>query len=383
MSSSAGLRDTAVRISKLLVLSYVVDWILIIVVAAIGAGFSKVQGNQNPFSLTDLSISYPYAVKETVTTSTLVLVSLVAPAALILILTFFFVPTPTALRGAPFALIWRRKIWEWNAGWMGLGVALAGAFVATEGLKDLMGKPRPDFLARCDPDLSKVATYAVSGLGRQLQGAPTLVTWEICRNQGYDVKVDGFASFPSGHSSFSFAGMTYLTLWLCAKFSISFPYLGPRPLPPAITSGHAGTSSEDTNLENSKQVSEQASPSSSPSSSAISLRSQGAAPPVYLLIIAFVPLCVAAFIASSRWFNHRHHGFDILFGSAMGIVFAWIGFRLYHQPIRRSDGWAWAARSRGHAFFRGFGYADVVSAEGWASDEPGNSNLRRDGDVEV
>ncbi|KAL1980562.1 hypothetical protein VTN96DRAFT_3968 [Rasamsonia emersonii] len=391
MSSSVALRDAAVRISKLLVLSYIIDWILIIGVAAIGAGFSKVQGNQNPFSLTDLSISYPYDLHETVSTSTLVLVSLVAPAALVVILTFFFVPSPTALRGAPWALIWRRKIWEWNAGWMGLGVALAGVFVATEGLKDLMGKPRPDFLARCDPDVSKIATYAVSGLGKQVAGAPTLVTWEICRNQGYDVKVDGFASFPSGHSSFSFAGMTYLTLWLCAKFSISFPYLGPRPyassLPAAAIA--SGADHEDTNFENSKRVPEQPTSSSPPSSSsspsAISLRSQGAAPPVYLQIIAFVPLCVAAFIASSRWFNHRHHGFDILFGCALGILFGWVGFRLYHVPIQRSDGWAWAARSRGHAFIRGISFTDLVSAEGWASNTPasrvqvhGDDGLRQD-----
>lgn len=187
--------------------------------------------------------------------------------------------------------------------------------------------------------------------------------------------------------------MTYLTLWLCAKFSISFPYLGPRPygtsLPAAVSSG---TDHEDTNLENSKRDSEQPN-SSSPSrssSSAISLRSQGAAPPVYLQIIAFVPLCVAAFIASSRWFNHRHHGFDILFGSALGILFGWVGFRLYHVPIQRSDGWAWAARSRGHAFFRGISYADLVSAEGWASKTPltslvqvhGDDGVRRDVDVE-
>lgn len=88
---------------------------------------------------------------------------------------------------------------------MGLGVALAGTFMATEGLKDLYGKPRPDMLARCDPDISAINEYAVSGLGRRLAGAPTMVTWEICRNKGDDtLKVDGFASFPSGHSSSEF-----------------------------------------------------------------------------------------------------------------------------------------------------------------------------------
>lgn len=96
---------------------------------------------------------------------------------------------------------WRYKLWEWNAGWMGLAVAFAWAWMATEGLKDLYGRPRPDMLARCNPDLSNIATYAVGGLGEKLAGAPTLVTWKICQNKSKVLANDGFASFPSGHSS--------------------------------------------------------------------------------------------------------------------------------------------------------------------------------------
>ena len=84
---------------------------------------------------------------------------------------------------------------------MGLALALAATFTATQGLKDLIGKPRPDLIGRCDPDLSKISTYAVGGLGALVQGAPTFVTYEICRNQGSDLKKDGFAAWPSGHSS--------------------------------------------------------------------------------------------------------------------------------------------------------------------------------------
>lgn len=73
--------------------------------------------------------------------------------------------------------------------------------MATQGLKALYGKPRPDMLARCDPDLSNIAAHAVSGLGRRLSGAPTMVTWEICQNKSDTLKVDGFSSFPSGHAS--------------------------------------------------------------------------------------------------------------------------------------------------------------------------------------
>lgn len=173
-------------------------------VAGIGGGFAKINGNQEPFALTDLSISYPYQVNETVSTALLGVIALVIPAVVIVVGSLLIVPTPTALKNAPFALIWRRKLWEWNAGWLGLGVALAGAFVSTEGLKDLAGKPRPDFLGRCDPDVTQVAKYMVSGLGQHVANAPILVTSGICRNGGWTVYNDGFASFPSGHSSCEF-----------------------------------------------------------------------------------------------------------------------------------------------------------------------------------
>ncbi|PYH56266.1 phosphatase PAP2 family protein [Aspergillus niger CBS 101883] len=303
------------QFSKRLILSYILDWTLIIGVALIGFGFSQTTPNHRPFSLTDPSISFPHREKDTVSTGVLAVVAIIAPAVIIIFL------------------------WEWNAGWMGLGVALAGTFMATEGLKDLYGKPRPDMLARCDPDISAINEYAVSGLGRRLAGAPTMVTWEICRNKGDEtLKVDGFASFPSGHSSISFAGLMYLALWLSAKFSIGFPFLAYSPL------GH------DLGRQDRGKI-----------------RNQGAAPPVYMLIITLVPIAVAFFISASRWFDYRHHGFDIIFGSVMGMVFAYIGFRLYQLPIIRGAGWSWGARSREHAFFMGVGLPSHVSTDSWVS----------------
>lgn len=170
--------------------------------AGIGAGFSKLTPAQRPFSLTDPAISLPYKLTDTVSSGLLIAIGLAIPAGIILVFSWLLVPSnPRALRRAPFALIWRRKIWEWNAGWMGLALALAATFTATQGLKDLVGKPRPDLIGRCDPDLSKISTYAVGGLGALVQGAPTFVTYEICRNQGSDLRNDGFAAWPSGHSS--------------------------------------------------------------------------------------------------------------------------------------------------------------------------------------
>ncbi|KAL4879480.1 PAP2 superfamily-domain-containing protein [Aspergillus karnatakaensis] len=321
-----------------LFLSYIFDWILIAGIALIGYGFHRVEPNHMPFTLDDVSISYPHTESETVRNSVMVVVSLIAPGVIIAILCLFFTPGASIDDNASRVLLWRRKIWECNAAFMGLGLACAGVFMATEGLKDLFGQPRPDMLSRCDPDLSNIARYVVGGLGQRIEGAPTLVSWDICRNKGDMLRIDGFVSFPSGHSSFSFAGLTYFSLWLCSKFSIKFPYLAHTPL------------TQDLQPRNR-----------------FTIRNQGAAPPIYLVILAYVPFAVAFFIAASRWFDYRHHGFDIIFGSLMGVVFAWVGFRLYSPPITRGSGWSWGARSRDHAFFRGVGVPSNVGGEGWAS----------------
>jgi membrane-associated phospholipid phosphatase len=248
--------------------------------------------------------------------------------------------------------VWRRKLWEMHTGLLGLGVALAGAFIVTEGLKDLYGKPRPDFISRCDPNLEHIRDHVVGGLSNFLQEAPPIVSWTICRNKTKMVSHDGFASFPSGHSSFSWAGMTYLTLFLCAKFNIAIPFLAPR--------GY--TRSNSLTLPFSKMDEDR---STGSASDHIPLRNQAAAPPVLHMILAFVPLAVAAYIASTRWGDYRHQGFDIIAGSLLGIGMAWLGFRMYHLPIQRGSGWSWGARTRQRAFGVEVGVSTHVGDEGW------------------
>ena len=134
----------------------------------------------------------------------LILVSLVAPVVIIAILSLILIPGRTADKAAPGSFVWQRKLWEWNAGWMGLGVGYAGTYAATEALKILFGKPRPDLLSRCQPDLSNIAAHTVGGLGAHLRDAPVLVSWTICGTTTKDLLSDGFASFPSGHASSTF-----------------------------------------------------------------------------------------------------------------------------------------------------------------------------------
>jgi membrane-associated phospholipid phosphatase len=315
---------------------------------------SVIDGNHHVFSLSDPAISFPNK-PDTVPVSALLIVSIIAPAAIIFLVSLVFVPGRTAVRGTSPALKWRRKFWEWNTGWMGLGISAAGAFMVTEALKDLLGKPRPDLLARCDPDVNLINQYAVSGLGAALENAPIMVDYRICRNQAKFVTNDGFAAWPSGHASFSWAGLLYLTLFLCAKFAISIPYLAPR------------TYSRDHNPASFEIHHQHRTGEADHHREDIPLRNQAAAPPVYLLILAFVPIGAAFFITVSRWSDYRHAGFDIISGAVVGIFFAWFGFRWYHLPIRTGAGWSWGARSRERAFYTGLGVPNYVGDEGWSS----------------
>ena len=57
------------------------------------------------------------------------------------------------------------------------------------------------------------------------------------------------------------------------------------------------------------------------------------APPAYLLPLPYIPLGLTIFLAGTRYFGFRYHGFDVLVGSAVGTITAWVGFRLYHPPL--------------------------------------------------
>lgn len=175
-------------------------------IAAAGGGFSFTTPFHRPFSPQDLDISYPYVEKDRISTVVLVIVSLVAPAVIIFLVSMIFVPGPTIRKSTSRSETFRIKLWEWNTGWMGLGMALASAFFLTEGVKNLTGKPRPDLLNRCNPDLGSesLATNAVGGVGKGIFNGLVMVSSTICRQKSRDILDDGFKSFFSGHSSCSY-----------------------------------------------------------------------------------------------------------------------------------------------------------------------------------
>ncbi|KAF2003288.1 PAP2 domain-containing protein [Amniculicola lignicola CBS 123094] len=354
-------RLNSVSPSKRLVLSYCFDWIVIIAIAGVGAGWNYIEPFQRPFSPVDLSISYPFENKETIPTWLLILVGLVGPAAIVFLVCLIFVPGPTVSKTTPKSLIWRRKFWELNTGWMGLALSLAVAFMITQGMKLLFGKPRPDLLSRCRPDMSRISSASVSSAGLDFNPLWVLVTAEICTNTDTDILHDGFKSFPSGHASFSWAGLLYLTLFLASKFAVAIPFLPPRPFStnPAHTSAITRSNLRSAALplhRNSNDSSEDVVP----------IRFQAAAPPVWTLVLVLIPVGSAIYITSTRFTDYRHFGFDLLFGSLIGIISSWFSFRWYHLPITRGAGWAWGPRSFERAWGIGVGVGSYVGTEGWS-----------------
>jgi hypothetical protein len=101
------------------------------------------------------------------------------------------VPGSTVPKGTPKSMIWKRKLWELHVGWLGLALGLISAWFITNGMKNLFGKPRPDLLARCQPDLENIAKYVVGGLVGQTNSGQ-LVSAAICQNTDADILDDGF-----------------------------------------------------------------------------------------------------------------------------------------------------------------------------------------------
>lgn len=150
-------------------------------------------------------------------------------------------------------------------------------------------------------------------------------------------------------------------MFLASKFAIRLPYI---PLQTLLE--HDGVVSEYHVFPDHKvaktpfpqrENENQAKPN------VVKYRDEAAAPPTYLLFLLYVPLGVAIFITGSRYFNYRHHGFDLISGTVIGITTAWFSFRWYHLPVGRGAGWSWGPRSSRRAFWVGFGSRGYVDEE--------------------
>lgn len=322
----------------------------------------------------------------------LVVLSALVPAVIILFIAIVLVPGATVPKHTPQVLVWKRKLWEWHVGWLGLLLAVGSAFFFISGIKNMCGKPRPDLLSRCQPDLADRARYQVGGFRGEAAGS-LLYSGDICKQPDRDKLDDGFRSYPSGHAATAASGLIYLSLYLASKFAVTLPFFVPNADAHAETSTHiafpsrtAAAAADDASHAYAYGDEPAAKPThrgTRHSAKVQSLRRQAAAPPIVLLVVTLVPFCLSIFISASRWFDFRHHGFDILFGYLIGTICAVYSFHYYHMPIRAGAGWAWGPRSPDRAFWAGIGRLGYAGDRSDADAHVDHNHLGESGDIDL
>ncbi|KAL7266850.1 hypothetical protein RUND412_010585 [Rhizina undulata] len=279
-----GVRRTSVRIF----FKYLIDWVVVLAAVAFAGSTSFwAKPNIRPFSPVNPDISFPFQRHTKISTTLLVVLSIIVPAVVTAVASILLTRTPT---NSPRTDAWRTKLYTWNSAWLGLGVSLASAMFITDGIKNLIGRPRPDMLSRCEPDPQLLDQFAYGG--------GPLVGWGVCatlygiNDNGLTVSDlrDGFRSFPSGHSSMSFSGLTYLTIFLLSH-SFPIPWLNGRASP--------------------------------------SPRVFSSLPRNFVIAVSMFSFLLAMYVASTRVSDFRHHGTDVLAGSILGITCAIWGWTMY------------------------------------------------------
>jgi len=146
------------------------------------------------FSLDDRTLHFPHAETERVPVPMLMVYSIALPALLILLSTLVNLHKTR-----------KQKFHQLHVSLLGLAISLMLATFITDTIKNGYGRPRPDLIARCKPK----------------EGTPghELVSIEVCTERDHHTLYDGFRSFPSGHSSFSWSGLGFLSLLVSLSFS--------------------------------------------------------------------------------------------------------------------------------------------------------------------
>ncbi|KAB8263394.1 phosphatidic acid phosphatase type 2/haloperoxidase [Aspergillus pseudonomiae] len=218
-------------------------------------GWILIQLFVNPFhrlfSLDNKAIQYPFAVVERVPVVWSIIYAGVIPFVLMLL----------------WAATFRPKPYKVQVTILGFLVALMLTSLLTDIIKNAVGRPRPDLISRCIPK----------------KGTPEnkLVAWTVCTQTSQHILQEGWRSFPSGHSSFSFGGLGYLSFFLSGQMHVFRPR---------------------TDL--------------------------------CRCLVALLPFLCALMVAISRLDDYRHDVYDVTCGSILGTVVAYFSYRRYYPSLR-------------------------------------------------
>ncbi|KUI62056.1 Diacylglycerol pyrophosphate phosphatase 1 [Cytospora mali] len=248
------------------------------------------------FFINDLAISFPYAEVEQVSVTFNVIYAAAVPLVIVIL-------TNTLTRAS------RHKH---HVAILGLAIALVLTSFLTDTIKNAVGRTRPDLVARCKPAPGTPAN--------------TLVSIDVCTETRHHVLHDGWRSFPSGHSSFSFAGLGYLSLFLAGQvrlFVIGGGGRGRDPNGNGISNANAGANGRVGVREDEDDARD-----------AVFMRGDLAR-----ALLCLAPLLGAAMIAISRCQDYRHDVYDVCTGALLGWVIAYWSYRRYWPKLSswRSD----------------------------------------------
>ncbi|KAL6705861.1 hypothetical protein ACN47E_006321 [Coniothyrium glycines] len=285
------------RLPKRVIFSYIGDYLIIVILIGVFTIVDKIPPFHQKFALENYTLHYPFAEKERVPVIWLCVYVIAAPAAIIGLYTMVIdglfshqtaLPSGrTGMKRLSGRYRFKDRLWELNCGILGLGLSVGAAFTITGALKNAIGKPRPDFIDRCMIDASKIdkTQYALQSIA-------------ICTQTDNYILQDGFKSFPSGHSSVSFAGLFYLSIYLAGKLHV--------------------------------------------------LDAKGE---VWRSFLVMVPTLGAALITGTRIMDARHHPFDVISGALLGILVSWGSYRQYFPPVSETwrKGRAYPIRAWGKA----------------------------------
>ncbi|OJJ30231.1 hypothetical protein ASPWEDRAFT_54876 [Aspergillus wentii DTO 134E9] len=248
MSNQAGVAGAVTRFCQR---SYAVDYIALVVIAA---GWALIQLFVDPFhrmfSLDNKSIQYPFTVVERVSIVWSIIYAGVIPFVILVL----------------WAAMFRPGAHKVHVTILGFFVALMLSTFLTDIIKNAVGRPRPDFISRCIP--------------RKGTAKDVLVAYTVCTQTNNHILQEGWRSFPSGHSSFSFSGLGYLTIFFSGQMHVFRPR---------------------TDLAR--------------------------------CLLALAPLLCALMIAISRLDDYRHDVYDVTCGSILGAAVSYFSYRRYYPSL--------------------------------------------------
>ncbi|KAJ9610281.1 Altered inheritance of mitochondria protein 6 [Cladophialophora chaetospira] len=206
------------------------------------------------FRLDDRTIQYPYAPVPRITSKENNVVAGGGPLVVLII----------------WAIATRPGVHKTHVAIVGLLFSIYLTTLITDILKKSIGRPRPDLIARCQPE----------------PGTPehALVSSAVCTQPNLRTLLDGFESFPSGHSSWAFSGLGYLSMFMAGQMHVFRPH---------------------TDLAS--------------------------------ILIFLAPLLGAALVAMSRLADYRHDIYDVSSGSLLGLIVAYITYRRDYRPLTHPE----------------------------------------------